>query len=200
MDKLKQKRIFADRGSHLLDLKRQQILMRFQAEMKNFLEQRTITRNKILEAYRLLDTSYMFYGKSRIRFQSEFNRIHYEPDVQITNLNYIGVDTVKIKLDILEKQKFPSYSFQDTPVEFDNLINKIKDSMEEIIKLAELDYLAFHFAFSYRKIKRRINALDNIIIPRLNSEIHDLEEVLEDIERDELIQLKQIKKNILATK
>lgn len=174
--------------------------MRFQAEMKNFLEQRTITRNKILEAYRLLDTSYMFYGKSRIRFQSEFNRIHYEPDVQITNLNYIGVDTVKIKLDILEKQKFPSYSFQDTPVEFDNLINKIKDSMEEIIKLAELDYLAFHFAFSYRKIKRRINALDNIIIPRLNSEIHDLEEVLEDIERDELIQLKQIKKNILATK
>lgn len=165
--------------------------------MKNFLDQRTITRNKILDAYKLLDSAYMFYGKNRIKFQSEFNRIHYEPDIHITNYNYIGIDTVKIKLDILEKQKLPSYSFQDTPVEFDELIDMIKDSMEEIIKLAELNYLAFHFAFSYRKIKRRINALDNIIIPRLNNEIHDLEDALEDIERDELIQLKHIKNNIL---
>jgi V/A-type H+-transporting ATPase subunit D len=171
--------------------------MRFQAEMKNFMEQRNITRNKILEAYKLLNYAYMYYGKSRVKFQSEFNRIHYEPNIHITNYNYIGVDTVKIKLDILEKQKLPSYSFQDTPIVFDDLIEKIKDSMEEIVKLAELNYLSFHFAFNYRKIKRRINALDNLIIPRLSNDINNLEEILDELEREELIRLKQIKNNII---
>ena len=98
----------------------------------------------------------MGYGKRRIKTLAEINRIHYEPRVSTNYVNYMGIDIPKIKVDIFEKEKLPSYSFQDTPVDFDDTVDLIKQSFNEIMKLAELDYVIFHFAFNYQKIQRRI--------------------------------------------
>ena len=68
--------------------------------------------------------------------------------------------------------------------------------VKEIISLAEYDYIVYHFAFNYQKIQRRINALEDIMIPRLESEIHYIGEILDDLEREEFIRLKKIKNKL----
>lgn len=193
LDKQKFRRNFAEKGDHLLEMKRAHILDRFKKYMGSFTEQRKITREKILKSYAKLNKSYMSFGKRRIKILASLNRIHYEPSIQVNYVNEMGIDLPRIKLNIEEKEKLPSYSFQDTPIDFDDTVDFIKETLGDIIKLAELDYIIFHFAFNYQKIKRRITALEELIIPKLEEEIKSIEEILEDLEREELIRMRKIK-------
>ncbi|MCP4761682.1 MAG: V-type ATP synthase subunit D [archaeon] len=193
LDKLIKRRNFADRGAHLLDLKREQIQAQFSKSMDKFLIQRQIAREKIIKGYEMLNKSFMQYGKRRIKLLSELNQIHYEPSVEIGYKNYMGIDIPKISLNILEKEKLPSYSFQDTPLNFDDTIESIKDLLENLIKLAELDSLIFHFAYNYHIIQKRINSLESLVVPKLDDDIHSIKEILEDLEREEFIRMRGIK-------
>jgi len=193
LQRLENRKEFTDRGKHLLELKRQQFLEYLKENMKFYVAQRKKTRESVKIAYNKLLQSYMHYGKRRIKTFAEINKIHYEPSVDITFKPYLGIYTPTIKLDLLEKELLPSYSFQDTPISFDDSIDQVKDLLKQIIILAEYDYIVYHFAFNYHKIQRRINALDDVIIPRLEDDIHYIKELLDDLEREEFIQLKKIK-------
>ena len=196
LDGLKNKRKLANRGKHLLELKREQLLTRIKQNMKKYIKLRKDARTKMLDAYSRLNHTYMKYGKRRIKLLAEINKIHYKTQVQIKHFNYMGIDIPKIELIIEEKEKYPSYSFQDTPIEFDDHLIFAKDVLNTYIKLAELDSVMFHFAFSYQKIQRRITGLEDIFIPRLEHDIKMIEDILEDLEREESIRMKEIKKNL----
>jgi V/A-type H+-transporting ATPase subunit D len=193
LDKLKKRKNFAQRGEHLLEMKRMHILEKFKDYMILFSQQRNKTRELVNQSYTRLNRSYMHYGKRRIKTLAALNKIHYEPSITINYINDMGIDIPRIMIDIKEKEKLPSYSFQDTPIDFDDTINLIKTTLEEVVKLAELDYIIFHFAFNYQKIQRRITALDELIVPKLNKDIKAIEEILEDMEREELIRMRKIK-------
>lgn len=196
LQRLEERKKFTDRGKRLLEIKRQQFLEHLKENMKFYFAQRKITREKVEKAYNKLLQSYMHYGKRRIQTLAEINKIHFEPIVDITFKQYLGINTPTIKLDLLEKEQLPSYSFQDTPISFDDTIDQVKDLLKEIMVLAEYDYIVYHFAFNYQKIQRRINALEDIIIPRLEYEIHYISEILDDLEREEFIRLRKIKNKI----
>ena len=196
LDKLKNRRLFVDRGSHMLELKREQVLNRLKKDMKHFFEEKQNVNEIIYDAYEKLNESYMNYGKRRIKLLSQFNRLQYEPEVKIDYVNEMGIDVPVIDLKILEKETLPPYSFQDTPVVFDEMVSIIKKSLDRIIKLAKLDYIIFHGAFSYQITKRRISALEDHIIPQLDQDIHQISEILEDLEREEYIRMKFIKDKI----
>ena len=59
-----------------------------------------------------------------------------------------------------------------------------------------MDSLLYHVAEENEKVQRRIDALDEIIIPRLESIIRSIEEILGDEEREEFIRMKKIKENL----
>jgi len=193
LDALKRKLKFAQRGKHLLELKKQQIFYRLQNTLNKYLEQFKKTRNKIILSYEYLNKCYMQYGKRRIRIISEFNRISYEPIIKINFINELGIDVPIIDLKLYEKEKFPSYSFQDTPIIFDTLTELMKNSLNEIVNLAKIEYELFHLASLYKRIQRRIKALESKIIPQLSDNIRSIEEILEDLEQEEIIQIRKIK-------
>ncbi len=196
LQKLEERKEFSDRGKRLLEIKRQQFLEHLKENLKFYYAQRKKVRENVKKAYQKLLQSYMHYGKRRIQTLAQINRIHFEPIVDITFKQYLGINTPTIKLDLLEKEQLPSYSFQDTPISFDDTIDQVKELLKELIVLAEYDYIVYHFAFNYQKIQRRINALDDIIIPRIEGDIDYIQEILDDLEREEFIRLKKIKNKL----
>jgi len=52
-------------------------------------------------------------------------------------------------------------------------------------------------ALSFKKINRRINGLKNVIITRLGSNIKQIKEILEEIERENYVRLKKTKDLII---
>ena len=192
LDLLKKKKKFSQKGERLLEIKREQILNSLKKTMADYFKIRAQFRDKIIKNYELLEKCYEIIGKTRISSIANINRAYYKPDAEITFFNQLGIDVPRVKIS-LNETKLPTYSFTNTPMHLDILMKSLKETLQLITKLAEFDSVLYHFASSYQTIQRRINALDDIILPRLDKNISTIEEILEDNEREEFIRMKKIK-------
>lgn len=192
LDNLKKRSKFYSKGEKLLEIKREQILGQLKGMVNKYFEQRRLIRARILQDFRLLERTYEVIGKQRISVISMLNKLHFNTSIDIKFITRVGVDVPTITLN-LNEGKLPAYSFSDTPMHLDFLSQQLKETLKQLLKLAEIDTLFYHLAESYKKIERRINALDDIILPKLSGAINTIEEILEDISQEEFIRMKKIK-------
>ena len=192
LDSLKKKRNFSLRGENLLDLKRVQILKLLREYSKDYFDLRLKMRDHLLDDIKLLKKSYETIGIRKIKRIANSTKTFLKPEIEITYFHEMGIDVPRIEL-ILPKKQFPTYSYSSTTLYIDILIKRLNEVLKIIMKLAESDYLLYHVAEENKKVKRRIDALDEIIIPRLTTGIRTITEVLNDEEREEFIRMKNIK-------
>ena len=192
LESLKKKRNFSLRGENLLDLKRVQILKLLREYSKDYFDLRLEFREHFLEDIKLLKKTYETTGIRKIHRIANLTKTTFAPEIELDFVHEMGIDVPRIKL-ILPKKKFPVYSYSSTKLSLDLLIKRLNDILQIIIKLAESDYLLYHVAEENKKVTRRIDALDEIIIPRLTAGILTITEVLNDEEREEFIRMKNIK-------
>ena len=87
----------------------------------------------------------------------------------------------------------PDYAFYDINVSFDDAVTKFKKVKDLIIKLSTVETSAYRLAASIKKSQKRANALQNITIPFYSTLSIDIENALEEKEREEFSRLKVIK-------
>lgn len=86
----------------------------------------------------------------------------------------------------LELSGFISSSLMDCGECFDKLL-------ERIIRLAEVEESVIRLGNEVARVKRRVNALENILIPRIENTIKFLEMKFEEREREDKMRLKKVK-------
>jgi V/A-type H+-transporting ATPase subunit D len=69
-----------------------------------------------------------------------------------------------------------------------------EEVLEKLLRTASHEIRLKRIGEEIRKVSRRINALDQTIIPSLTSQIRSIQEVLQEREREDLFRLKHIKK------
>ncbi|MHA1584056.1 MAG: V-type ATP synthase subunit D, partial [Promethearchaeota archaeon] len=195
LDRLKKKRDFTVHGQNLLEIKREQLLNTLRSTVDDYFKRRHDTRDFYIKTTRLLETTYETIGRRKILRISNLTSATHVSTVDISYIHEMGMDRAKTRLNMVVKQ-LPVYSFSDTSLHVDILINNLKTLLKELVYLAEMDNLMYRIANDNKKIQRRIDALSEIIIPDLNTSIHVIEEILEDEEREEFIRLKKIKEFI----
>ena len=195
LNRVKKKKKFSVRGANLLEIKREQLLNLLRKYMNQYFELKTKMRNQLLEDIDLFEKTYETIGKAKISRIARLNEEMLNPEIKITYYHDMGVDIPKIELKLPEYQ-LPTYSYSDTNLYIDILISRLREIIFIIIKLGEMDSLLYHVAEENKKVQRRIDALDEIIIPRLESIIRSIEEILGDEEREEFIRMKKIKENL----
>ncbi len=192
LTRLKKKRIFSLRGEKLLEIKREQLLNSLKTILDESFTLRSSMRSELLNDYALLEQTYETIGKRKVDRISRLNEITLETSVDINYVHEMGVDVPKIELKLSDRS-LPSYSYGDTSIHLDILIQRLKKTVETLVTLAEIDSMMYRVADDNKKIQRRIDALDDIIIPQLEGDIHAIEEILNDEEREEFIRMKKIK-------
>ncbi len=90
------------------------------------------------------------------------------------------------ELKRLELSNFISSSLLDCGECFDKLL-------ERIIRLAEVEESVIRLGNEVARVKRRVNALENILIPRIENTIKFLEMKFEEREREDKMRLKKVK-------
>ncbi|GAH98156.1 unnamed protein product, partial [marine sediment metagenome] len=75
----------------------------------------------------------------------------------------------------------------------DEASREFERALKLLIGLAELEGSAFAIARELEKTKRRVNALEYILIPRLKEAIKFIVMKLDEMERENFIRLKRIK-------
>ena len=92
------------------------------------------------------------------------------------------------------KELKPSYSFYHTSMSLDEACQKFQKVKELTVRLAEIENSAYRLAYNIKKTQKRANALQNITIPKYERLAGEIQEYLEEKEREEFTRQKVIKK------
>ena len=114
---------------------------------------------------------------------------------QKIDIKYKTVMGVEIPSIIYEKQKQKTMiGLYNTNIQVDEAIEIFTKIKTEIIELAEIENTILRINKAIEKVKKRSNALKDIIIPEEKQQIKTIEGILEEREREEFSRLKIIKK------
>ena len=96
-----------------------------------------------------------------------------------------------------ESNKY-SYGLSFTSSDLDDAVSGLADVLPDLLKLAEVEKCCLLMAAEIEKTRRRVNALESVIIPDLRSTIKFITMKLDENERSSQIRLMKVKDMMLA--
>jgi V/A-type H+-transporting ATPase subunit D len=92
----------------------------------------------------------------------------------------------------------PAYGLAGTSPELDVAFDKLRGNFQELLDLAASEDGLFKLADELEKTRRRVNALEYILIPDLAAQIRSIESKLSEAERSTQVRLMKIKDMVEA--
>lgn len=179
----------ARQGYDLMDKKRNVLLKELMAlidEAKDIQEQIDSTFTK---AYACLQRANIEHGISKV--QELAYTVPIEESIRIQTRSIMGTEIPLVRYD--EKQNNLTYSFSSTRESIDMAREAFREVKNLTIKLSMVENSAYRLAGNIKKTQKRANALKNITIPMYTELVQNINNALEEKEREEFTRLKVIK-------
>ncbi len=113
------------------------------------------------------------------------------------DIRYISIMGVEIPSIVYEEPNIKiNYGLYNTTAAVDEAITKFAKVKKYLIELAQIENIIYRLNRSIEKVQRRSNALSEIIIPRDEQIAKNIQNILEEAEREEFARLKVMKKKI----
>ena len=197
--KLRKRIKLADKGHRLLKEKRDALISEFMVVIKEYREARkNVEENLKIAFYNLLMAEVLLGSRDIEQIAGITLR---DIDLDFTTKNIMGVSVPIMKIDNLVRRiNERGYGFLSTNAKLDDAAKNFEESLSVIVRLAEVEESVRRIAQEVEKTKRRVNALEYIVIPRLKATIKHIEMRMEEIERESFMRLKKIKASLEARK
>ena len=177
-------------GYELMDKKRNILireLMELIAEASELQEQIDTT---FTNAYRALQRANIQMGIHEV--EGIALCVPVEHSIRIKRRSVMGTEIPKVEYEKGERK--PAYSFYHTKLSLDEACQQFEQVKELTIRLAEIENSAYRLAYHIKKTQKRANALSHITIPKYERLEKEIQEYLEEKEREEFTRLKVMKK------
>ena len=112
--------------------------------------------------------------------------------------NVMSVNVPSIKIDKSENNELYPYSFASVTSELDSSIATMNKLLVKLIELAEVEKTCNMLADEIEKNRRRVNALEYVMIPQTQETIKYINMKLDENERSATIRLMKVKSMIEA--
>jgi len=193
--KLKDREKLAVKGHSLLKEKRNALIMEFFNILERVKGSREGVEKTLLEAYKDLTAAQIVMGDLAVKKSAMSVKESIEVDIDSRSVMGVVVpliDSQTTQRSMVER----GYGFLDTSVKLDEAAKKFEKSVKLIIELGEIEKTIMLLAGEIESTKRRVNALEHIIIPKLDTTVKYIEMRLEEMERENFVRLKMIKKTM----
>lgn len=110
--------------------------------------------------------------------------------------NIMGVDVPSLSVNVPTPEDLLPYAFSSTPADLDAAVIKLSQLTEKLLKLAEVEKTCNMLADEIEKNRRRVNALEYVMIPQLNETIKYILMKLDENERGNITRLMKVKSMI----
>ncbi|MDR1092639.1 MAG: V-type ATP synthase subunit D [Clostridiales bacterium] len=107
--------------------------------------------------------------------------------------NVMGLTVPKLAIGETAAGELYPYGFVSTNSELDNSISLLSKLMQKIVRLAEVEKVCNMLAAEIEKTRRRVNALEYVMIPQIKETIKFITMKLDENERGNLIRLMKVK-------
>ena len=197
LTKQKKKLATATRGHKLLKDKRDELMRQFldlvrenkalrekveaglQASNKNFVLARAATSDQVLNTALLAPKQ----------------EVWLEADTR--NVMSVDIPVFKAKTRSADEGDMYSYGFAFTSSDLDGAVKSLQDLLPDMLKLAEVEKSCQLMAAEIEKTRRRVNALEHVMIPAAQANIKYITMKLDENERSTQIRLMKVKDMML---
>jgi V/A-type H+-transporting ATPase subunit D len=197
LTRLKKKLATALKGHQLLKNKRDELMRQFMDLVKENMDLRVKVEKEIKEAN--LDFVLAKAGMSEQVLKSALMVPKQEVSLEITPKNVMSVDipTYQIKTRTQDPSDIYSYGFAFTSSDLDDAVTSLADVFPDMLKLAEVEKSCQLMASEIEKTRRRVNALEHVIIPETQEGIRYITMKLDENERSTQVRLMKVKDMML---
>lgn len=178
-------------GKKLLEQKK----LILQREMDKYIKERKELKkrgeNLLKEAFESLKNANVDIGIERVADIA--NGIEKDDSLDIKYISVMGVEIPSVIIG--EKEQKINFGLYETTVAMDEAIVKFQEVKEYLVNFAQIETTITRLKASIEKVERRINALEQVIIPRDEKIAKKISDILDETEMEEFARLKIVKKD-----
>jgi V/A-type H+-transporting ATPase subunit D len=188
---LRKSAVQARKGYDILKKKREVLVMEFLKLLKQSKTGRSKLYAILSDAYERVKIANVYVGN----FELE------EMAMQINKRNPIGMrikNIMGVKIPEIEKAEAETlpYNLLSTNAAVDDVNSAFTEVINSIIDVAQMEQGLKKLVMEIDKTKRRVNALDYVVIPRMKAQEKYIAMRLEELDRDTFSALKHTKKKL----
>jgi V/A-type H+-transporting ATPase subunit D len=187
--RLKNRKRLAERGHNLLREKRDSLVMEFFNAIAEIKESRETVERTLAEAFTALTEAKMIMGPIKVLEFTSASGIQAELGISTRSMMGVTIPVLSIKQDI---PKLP-YSLVDSSTRLDLMSDKFGEALKAIVRLAEIESTVKRLAIEIERTKRRVSALESVVIPRLDATARFVKLALEERERGDFFRIKLVR-------
>ena len=192
---LKNRTKLAVKGHGLLKEKRDALIKEFFDILDRVKGVREAAERSLKEANEALLEAQIAMGDLAVRKASLSVKESIDVDIKSRSVMGVSVPVTNVKMEersIIDR----GYSFSDTTIQLDEAAKKFEESIKFLIELGEVEKTIFLLAEEIEATKRRVNALEHIMIPRFENTEKYIDMRLQEMERENFFRLKMIRSTI----
>lgn len=183
----------AQQGADLLKGKREALVREFIAELKRFVAEREAMSRTLSAAVQALMRCLALDGREAVASVALAARRAVE--VELEEKNIWGIRVSQATSDYHARPAGGHrHSAIGASARIEDATERFEEALESLIKVAPLDRKMRRLAEEIRKTTRRVNALEQRLLPALQSEVDYIRAVLDQREREDIFRLKRLKK------
>ena len=188
----------ARRGHKLLKDKRDELMKQFLDVVREDKDLRIRVEESLTRVYRSFSIASAVTGPKMM--QEALICPKKEGKLDVTYQNKMSVVVPVFNLDVRAQGGSDTYNYglAFTSGELDASLSELNDLLEDLIRLAELEKTAQLLAEEIEKTRRRVNALEYIMMPQYLTAIKTIKMKLDENERGNTTRLMKVKDMMLA--
>lgn len=197
LTRLKKKLVTATRGHKLLKDKRDELMRRFLELVKENKELRMKVEQKISDANKNFVLASAAMSDEVISAALLAPKQEVYLDIGEKNVMSVGIPVYDIKTRTPDPNDIYSYGYAFTSSELDDAVKSLADILPDMLKLAEIEKSCLMMASEIEKTRRRVNALEHVMIPDTQEKIRYITMKLDENERSTQTRLMKVKDMML---
>jgi V/A-type H+-transporting ATPase subunit D len=183
----------AEQGAQMLRSKREVLIREFLKELKDFSSQRNKMRSAVVKAIQSLLTAVAVDGTETLSSVSSATR---RPvTVELKKQNIWGASVINVESDYsVRASELRGYTPFTVSSRIDETAERFEQVIDHAIHIAPAEHKLAVLAEHIRKTSRRVNALEQRLLPSLREQISFIRDTLDQREREDTFRLKRLKR------
>lgn len=197
LTRLKNKLVSLRKGHKILKDKRDELMRQFLLLVKENQELRLKVEKGIKQAnfHMALAASTMSRSEIDTALMMPAQKINL--DIKKKSIMSVETPVFELKLKSPDKSDIYSYGFAFTSGELDEGVRAVSDILSDMLRLAEVEKTCQLLSVEIERTRRRVNALEHVLIPDHEDTIRYISMKLDENERSTTTRLMKVKEMVL---
>ena len=197
LNQLKGRLKTARRGHKLLKDKRDELMRQFMDVVRRNKELRTKVEQGLTAAFASQQVASSIMSPEMMEQALLYPRQSVELDVTYKNIMSVNVPVYSFQTKNNDPSEIFPYGFAQTSGDLDDALEKLAQVFQDMLELAEVEKTMQLLAEEIEKTRRRVNALEYVMIPELEQNIKYITMKLEENENATKVRLLKVKEMVL---